>query len=60
MSQVVEYDVYLYADDTCLLFQHENVTELKKQLTKVFSNICDWFVDSKQSIQFAEDKEKPI
>ena len=41
MSQAVEYDLYLYADDSCLLFQHNSVTEIKKQLTKDFSNICD-------------------
>ena len=30
MSQAVECDLYLYADDSCLLFQHKNVTEIKK------------------------------
>ena len=29
MSQAVECDFYLYADDSCLLFQHKNVTEIK-------------------------------
>ena len=60
MSQAVECDLYLYADDSCLLFQHKNVTEIKKQLTKDFSNICDWFVDNKLSIHFGEDKTKSI
>ena len=60
MSQVVECDLYLYADDSWLLFQHKNVTEIKKQLTKDFSNICDWFVDNKLSIHFGEDKTKSI
>ena len=32
----------------------------KKQLTKDFSNICDWFVDNKLSIHFGEDKTKSI
>ena len=32
----------------------------KKRLTKDFSNICDWFVDNKLSIHFAEDKTKSI
>ena len=57
-SQALECDLYLYADDSCLLFQHKNVTEIKKQLTKDFSNICDWFVDDKLSIHFEEDKTK--
>ena len=49
---------YLYADNSCLLFQHKNVTEIKKQLTKDFSNICDCFVDNNLSIHFGEDKTK--
>ena len=35
MSQAIECDLYLYADDSCLLFQHNNVTEIKKQLTNL-------------------------
>ena len=60
MSQAVECDLYLYADDSCLHFQHKGVTEITKQLTKDFSNICDWFVDNKPSIRFGEDKTKSI
>ena len=60
MSQAVECDLCLYADDSCLLFQHKNVTEIKKQLTKNFSNICDWFVDNKLRIRFGENKTKLI
>ena len=60
MSQAVECDLYLYADDSCLLFRHKNVTEIEKQLTKDFSNICDWFVDNKLSIHFGEHKRKSI
>ena len=48
MSQAVECDLYLYADDSCLFFQLKSVTEIKKQLTKDFKDICDWFVDNKQ------------
>ena len=60
MSQTVECNKYLYADDSCLLFQHKNVTKKKKQLVKDFSNICDLFVDNKLSMQFREDKTKSI
>ena len=45
---------------TCLLFQHKSVTEIKKQLTKDFSNIGDWFVDNKLSTHFGEDKTKSV
>ena len=34
MSQAVECDLYLYADDSCLLFQHKNVTEIKKTVNQ--------------------------
>ena len=60
ISQAVECDLYLYADDSCLLFQHKGVTEIKKQLTKDSSNICDWFVDNKLSIHFGEDKRNSV
>ena len=55
LPQAVDCDLFLYADDTCLLFQHN---DLERKLTKNFSNICDWFVDNKLSIQFGEDKTK--
>ena len=55
MPQAVDCDLFLYPDDTCLLFQHN---DLERKLTKDFSNICDWFVDNKLSIQFGEDKTK--
>ena len=45
MNQAVKCDLYLYADNSCFIFQHKEVTETKKKLTKYFSNICDWFVD---------------
>ena len=32
--------------------------KLKKQLTRDFSSLCDWFVDNKLSIHFGQDKEK--
>ena len=57
MPQAVDCDLFLYADDTCLLFQHN---DLERKLTKNFSNICDWFVDNKLSIHFGEDKTKSI
>ena len=60
MSQAVKCDLCLYADDSCMLFQHKNVTEIKKQLTKDFRNICHWFVDIKLSIHFGVDKTKSI
>ena len=51
---------FYIADDTCLVFQSKNVKDIKMQLNKDFANICDWFVDSKLSIHFREDKTKSI
>ena len=60
MPQAVDCDLFLYAGDTCLLFQHKDLERIKKELTKNFSNICNWFVDSKLSIYFGEAKTKSI
>ena len=60
MPKAVECELYLYADDSCLVFQHKNVKSIENQLNKDFSNICDWFVDNKLSIHFGDDKTKSI
>ena len=60
MPQAVHCDLFLYADDSCLVFQHKDVKEIERQLTINFSNICDWFIDNKLSIHFGEDKTKSI
>ena len=60
MSHAVESNLYLYADDSCLLFQHTEVTEIRTQLTKDFSNVYDWFLDNQISTHFEKDKTKPI
>ena len=52
--------LFLYADDTWLVFQSDNVKDIVKQLNEDFANICDWFVDNKLSIHFGEDKIKSI
>ena len=60
MPQAVDCDLFLYADDTCLLFQHKDLERIKEELTKTFFTICDWFVDNKLSIYFGEAKTKSI
>ena len=52
MPQAVDCDLFLYAVDICLLFQHKDLEWIKEELTKNFSNILDWFVDNKWSIRF--------
>ena len=60
MPQAVDCDLFLYADDTCFLFQHKDLQWIKEELTKNFSNISVWFVDNKSSIYFGKDKTKSI
>ena len=58
MPQAVKSNLFLYADDTCLTYQHTDVEEIEKQLKKDFENVCDWFVDNRLTIHFVEDKTK--
>ena len=60
MPQAVKSNLFLYADDSCLVFQGKNIIEIEKQLNRYFTNICDWFVDNRLSIYFGEDKTKSI
>ena len=48
----------MYADDTCIFFQHDNVKEIENVLNKEFSVLYQWFIDNKLSIHFGEDKTK--
>ena len=48
MPQAVKCELLLYADDTCLIFQHNDIKKI------------DWFVHNKLSIHFGEDKTKSI
>ena len=59
MKQVVHCDLFLYADDSCLVYQHY-ASKIEKNLYKNFLNICDWFVNNKLCIHFGEDKTKCI
>ena len=60
MPQAVKPNLFLYADDCCLIFQGKDVIEIEKQLNGDFTNICEWFVDNRLSIHFGEDKTKSI
>ena len=58
MKQDVDCDLLLYADKSCLVYQHNGVKEIDRNLNKNFLNICHWFVDNKLSIHFGQDKTK--
>ena len=60
MPRAVDCQLLLCADGTCLIFQHKDITEIKTAINKIFSVLCDWFVDGKLSVHFGEDKTKTI
>ena len=60
MSQAVKCNIFLYADDTCLVCQHEDINKTEKQLNKDFESSCDWSVDNKLSTHFGGGKTKSI
>ena len=55
MSQAVKSNLFLYADESCLVFQGKDVIEIEKQLIGDFKSICEWFVDNRLSIHFGGD-----
>ena len=60
MPKAVDCELLIYADDTCLIFQHKDITEIERALNKNFGMLLDWFVDNKLSIHFGEGKTKSI
>ena len=59
MPMAVKRDLFLYADDTCLVFQIKNDKNIEKQLNEDFAKICDWFVDSKLRFTSVKIKLSP-
>ena len=60
MFQALKPNLFLYADDPCLVLQGKDVKEIEKQLNRDSTNICKWFVDNRLRIHFGEDKTKSI
>ena len=60
MKQAVNCDSFLCANDSCLVYQHNDFSKTEQNLNKNFPNICGCFVDNKLSIHFGEDKTKCI
>ena len=60
MSNSVECDLLLYADDSCLVFTGPDLKSIETNLNKNFNYLCDWFIENKLSIHFGEDKTKSI
>ena len=60
MPLAVKCNLFLYVNDSWLVFQSDNVKGIEKQLNQYFANICDWFADNKLSIHLRENKTKSI
>ena len=60
MSLSVECDLLLYADDSNLVFTCKNIKCIEENLNRNFNSLCDWLVDNKLTIHFAEDKINSI
>ena len=58
MKQAANCDLFLYADDSYFVYQHNDISKIEWNLNKNFSYICGWFVDNKLGIHFGEDKTK--
>ena len=53
-----EVGFYLYADDTYIFYQHEDVKSFENVLSKEFLSLCQWFIDNKLSIHFGDEKTR--
>ena len=42
MSQAVKWNLLLYTDDSCLMYQHRDVEEIEKQLYKLCLQLVCW------------------
>ena len=60
MSQAVKCDLFLYANDKCLVCQHKDISKTENQLNEDFCNIFNWFADNNLRIHFGEDKTKSM
>ena len=60
LSQDVKSNLFLYADDSFLMYKRRDVKEIEELLNKYFENVCDWFIGNKLNILFGEDKSKSI
>ena len=44
MPRTVKLNLLLYADDSCLMYQHKDIAIIEKILNEDFENICDSFI----------------
>ena len=59
MPGAISFEMLLYADDTCLVFQAKDLDYISKKLNSEFNKLCDWFDDYKLSIHFGMTRRNP-
>ena len=60
MARAVDWDLLLYAGDSCLIVRDSSIEQIESRLSRNFNALCDWFLENKLSIHFGEDKTKSI
>ena len=60
MVQAVKCDLYLYANDSCLVYTGKDIKIIEENLNNNFNSLCNSFVENKLGIHFGEDKMKSI
>ena len=60
MPQAISSELLLYADDTCLTYMGKDTKTIEEQLNRDFNSLCKWFIDTKLSIHFGEERTKSI
>ena len=60
MTQAVKCDLYLYANDSCLVYTGKDIKIIEENLNNNFNSLCNCFAENKLGIHFGEDKTKSI
>ena len=60
MARAVDYDLLLYADDSCLIIRDSSIEQIESILNRNFNALCDWFVENQLSIHFFLFKYKNL
>ena len=56
LNDCTKFDVTLFADDTFLKLQSNNLGELKNQANKEMNNVGDWLISNKLTLNIGKSK----
>lgn len=60
MTWAAYCDLFLYANNSYLVYQQKDVRKIEQNRSKKFYYICDWFLDNELSIRIGDNKRKKI